>query len=666
MKNLFIAFLIFLTVVPISGQTKYMVYFKDKGIGQGERLNKSSELYKIAESQLSQRAIERRKRTLGENYITEKDIPINGEYINQLTDRSVEIVRELKWFNAVSCMLTAEQVDEISEFDFISKVEKAKVYKRRIIEDGSQARELFKVESANSLDYGGALTQMELSEVPPVHDLGINGEDVIIGFIDSGFNWEFHESTKNLNMLWEYDYVYGDDDAGNLAGETLSSSNRHGTQTLAIACGYQSGAIIGPSFNADVMVARTEDEGSEKNVEEDNFAAAVEQMENRGVDIMTSSLGYNLFDSGETSYTFDDMDGQTAVVTLAYETAAQLGVLTITSSGNEGAPDPNYPYRGLTAPSDGELTVAVGNVSSENVLAGSSSRGPTADGRIKPEVVAMGTNVYSVGTSENSYSSVNGTSYAAPIVAGIAGQIYSAFPHITNRQARQMLMESGDNVGDPNNDRGWGLVSAKKAVTYPNLENMGDGFRLHKIFIEDGGIDNSSVKVNYSVNGANAVEAPMTFDGNYLFTFDFPALAANDEVEIYFAFDRTSGYSSRSPLTGTYKMNYGQLHVNFATDTEDFEELPTQFLLKQNYPNPFNGQTRIEFSILKTEKVNLTIYNLLGQKVKTLFDGIMEPGNKALSWDGRDDSGKGVVTGAYFYTLFTPNGMVTNKMIYLK
>ncbi|MBU1100463.1 MAG: S8 family serine peptidase [Bacteroidetes bacterium] len=666
MKNYFIALLIFASVISITGQSKYLVYFKDKGIEEGERLNKTSELYKIAESQLSQRAIERRKKVLGEEYITLRDIPINLDYINNLSERNIEILQKLKWFNAVSCILTEEQLVEISGLGFVDKVEKVKVYKRRVVEDEPFSGRLDKIESTNTLDYGNSYNQMNLSQVPVVHDLGINGEDVIIGFIDSGFNWEYHESTKNLTVLWEYDYVYVDDNTGDNPGDVLLGINKHGTQTLAIACGYQPGQVIGPSFNADVMLARTEDEGSERNVEEDNFAAAVQAMESRGVDILTSSLGYNLFDAGQTSYTYNEMDGLTAICTIAYEAAAELGVLTITSAGNEGALNTNNLYSGLTAPADGELTVAVGSVTSGNSIVSSSSSGPTADGRIKPEVVAQGSNAYSVGQSAGSFSFVNGTSFAAPLVAGIAGQLYSAFPHLTNRQARQMLMESGDNVAQPDNRRGWGLVSAKKAVTYPNLQNTGNGFRLHKIFIEEGGINTSSVKVHYQVNGGSETESAMSFDGNYLYTFNFPALANDDDVNLYFTFERTTGGSSREPLTSFYSMNYGQLHINFATDIEAPEELPTEFTLGQNYPNPFNGWTHIEFSVLKKENVKLHIFNVLGQKVRTLFDGIMEPGNKVLSWNGTDDSGAGVVTGAYFYTLVTPGGMITNKMIYLK
>ena len=161
------------------------------------------------------------------------------------------------------------------------------------------------------------------------------------------------------------------------------------------------------------MFAKTENVDHELNEEEDDFAAAVQEMENRGADIITSSLGYLDFDSDQPySYTHLDMDGKTAVTTIAYELAAQRGVITITSAGNEGAPD--TPLGGVSAPADGELTIAVGNVSIGNVVQTTSSKGPTADGRIKPEVVALGTNVRAVNTAINSYTSnASGTSFAA-------------------------------------------------------------------------------------------------------------------------------------------------------------------------------------------------------------------------------------------------------------
>ena len=667
MKQILLLILFFSLTFSITAQTKYFIYFKDKGISEATGLAKSSQLYKSAEERLSEKSRERRAKVLGrENIVTYKDIPIRQSYKENIEKLGIKIRRSLNWLNAVSCYLTDDELRLVRDLEYVERVEpvralSSKASKSENVGSGSSINN-----STTSLDYGNSYMQMNLSEVPAVHDLGIAGEGVIIGFIDSGFNWKHHASISELNVLYEYDFVYDDDDTGDDGKDSSSVQNVHGTQTLAVACGYEPEFIVGPAYKADVMLGKTEYLVDELNSEEDDFAAAVEQMENRGVDIITTSLGYLIFDSDQFSYTHDDMDGKTSISTIAFETAAQLGVLTITSSGNEGEYSTSRPYGGITAPADGFLTIAVGNVTSSNIVTSLSSRGPTADGRIKPELCALGTSVYSVGRDSATFRWVDGTSYSAPIVAGIAGQLYSAFPHLTNRQARQILMESGDNVEMPNNDRGWGLLSARKAVTYPNLEDIGTGFRIHKIFIDTLGVNSETIRINYSINGDAFNQNEMVFDGNYKYTFDLPALSNQDLLEFYFTFTNNEGFPIREPESNYYRSTYGELHVNLLTDEEKITEIPTDYSLSQNYPNPFNGETHIEFYAPKHDKVNLVIYNSLGEKVTELYKGEVESGKHRFSWKGESSVGVPAASGVYFYVLYTPSQIFSGKMIYLK
>lgn len=667
MKN-FLILLLFLAIqLNVFPQAKYFIYFKDKGITKEHKLTKSSEVFKIAEEQLSTKARARRMKVLEEDEIvTYKDIPVSKEYLSVLHTNGIKIKRVLNWFNAVSCYLTDEQIQKLKKLDFIDKVEPVKKLRNKFPDNESQTF-LHKNDGGdNILDYGNSLTQMELSQVPVVHEMGITGERVIIGFIDSGFNWEYHSSTNHLNVLWEYDFVNDDNDTGDDGNDDSPSQNVHGTQTVAVACGYEPGRIIGPAYDADVMFGKTEYIVNELNTEEDDFAAAVEEMEKRGVDILTSSLGYLIFDNGQFSYTHDDMDGQTAITTIAYETAAQMGVLTITSAGNEGTFGPNNPDGGITAPADGLLTIAVGNVNSANVVVSSSSRGPTADGRIKPEVVAMGSSVYSVGRNAGEYQYVSGTSYSAPIVAGIAGQIYSAFPHLNNLQVRQMLIESGDNPLLPNNTRGWGLVSALRAVTYPNLQSRGSSFRLYKIFHHERGINPGSVQVHYSVNNGDFISGVME---NYLdnkFRFNFPHLTTGDNLQIYFSYANNDGEEIREPQDKNFTARYGELQMNLNNEVIIPDEIPNECMLSQNYPNPFNNSTEICFSIPRDEEIKLVIYNLLGEEVITLHDGVISAGTYFVNWNANDSKGNECNSGIYFILLQTSSGNLSRKMIYLK
>ena len=667
MKRTLLLFLFFVFTISAAAQTKYFVYFKDKGISEINGLAKTSQLYKKAEENLSEKCLERRAKVLGrDNLVTMKDVPVNESYKEKLTKLGIKIRRSLKWLNAVSCYLTENELLQVRKLDCVDRVEPVRALTNKSNENTYDDSPGEIIDSTNLLDYGHSYTQMNLCEVPPVHNLGIAGQGVIIGFVDSGFNWEHHASTSGLNVLWEYDFVHDDNDTGDDGFDTRSDQNVHGTQTVSVACGYEPGVLVGPAYRADVMFGKTEFIGQELNSEEDDFAAAVEEIENLGADIITSSLGYLEFDSGQLSYTHEDMDGKTAITTVAFETAAQLGVLTITSAGNEGAYSENRPYGGVTAPADGFLTIAVGAVDANNNVTGFSSRGPTADGRIKPEVCAMGSSVFAVGHDTLSFSFADGTSYSAPIVAGIAGQLYSAFPYLTNLQARRILMEAGDNAGTPNNERGWGLLSAKKAITYPNLEAINPGFRLHKIFINDNGVNSATVRINYSVNGNDFAQSEMTFDGDYEYTFELPTLSESDSLQFYFTYSDSSGAVVREPETEYYKSVYGDLYVNKVTGTEIISDIPESYSLSQNYPNPFNGETHIEFFAPRHDEVSLVIYNSLGEKVKQLYKGEVNAGKHRFTWKGDSSIGLPASSGVYFYVLYTPSQIFSGKMIYLK
>ena len=245
--------------------------------------------------------------------------------------------------------------------------------------------------------------------------------------------------------------------------------------------GFDEGNLIGPAFNASYVLAKTEYVPAETHVEEDNYAAALEWMDSIGVDITSSSLGYSEFDDSVFSYNYKDMDGKTTIVTKAAEMAFDRGLVVITSAGNEG----NTSWKYITAPGDGFNTLTIGAVSSTNIVTSFSSEGPTFDGRIKPEIVAMGSGVINAraGTIDG-YGSGGGTSYSAPIAAGIAGLLLSAHPHLTNTQVRKIMIDSGDNFENPDNERGYGLISAVRALTYPNLEAIDGGFRVHKLFAD--------------------------------------------------------------------------------------------------------------------------------------------------------------------------------------
>ena len=657
-------------------QTKYFIYFKDKRITNNQALSKSSVLYYEAVSSLSERSIERRKKSMGDNFITYEDLPIRKDYINGLKNLGVKIVWRLKWFNAVSAYLTDEQKNLVLQLPYVSKVEPVKIIKNKHLNNNVSSTTLYKSSVINGFNYGPSYTQDELIKIPEVQAKGIDGNGVIIGLLDSGFRWKTHESLEARKVIAEYDFVFDDSVTANQdsvivtpdSGKVINvgdipGQDTHGTNVFSIIGGFKQGEIIGPAFNASYILAKTEDERSESHIEEDNYARALIWMDSLGVDITSSSLGYNQFDDPAENYTYADMNGKTAIVTKAAELAFQRGILTITSAGNEG----NLKWHYIVAPADGFNIIAVGAVNSDNIVAGFSSRGPTSDGRIKPDVVAQGVDVYHADPYDSAaYSSGNGTSYSAPLASGTAALLLSAYPYLSNVQARDILLRTAGNFYTPNNVRGYGLVSATKAVSFPNLEIINGEYILHKIFLDHNKIDPSTVVLNYLEEGSGINQVNMSYDGKLKYYAAFPVLSYNVKVEFYFTFSDSSGKNFREPVNVNYYFNYGDLLVKTFKDTSTAELPFNDDVLAQNRPNPFNGITEISFKSAGNENAQIIIYNILGKKVKTVYNGISQAGINTVYWDGTTGAGSQAASGIYIYTLILNGKFYSRKMVCLK
>ncbi|MFB3057297.1 MAG: S8 family serine peptidase, partial [Ignavibacteriaceae bacterium] len=257
-------------------QTKYLIYFNDKGITASERLEKSSNLYQSALNELTPRSISRRIKNLGEeNIISFEDIPIKPDYITSLESLGIKIENNLKWFNAVSAYLTDQQIEDIFQLNFIDKIEKVRILKfnNKLPEltDASSKRFYFDF----PINYGESFDQLQLSEIPIVHSKGITGDGVLVGMLDTGFDWKNHESLQNATIIAEYDFVNKDsvtsDEENDQPGQ-----HWHGTLTFSVVGGFKDSSLIGSGFGSDFVLAKTEDIRSETHVEEDNYAAALQ------------------------------------------------------------------------------------------------------------------------------------------------------------------------------------------------------------------------------------------------------------------------------------------------------------------------------------------------------------------------------------------------------
>ncbi len=661
MKKSFTLLFLFFLQINLLSQTKYLIYFIDKG-SDAIRLNKSSRIYQDAEKLLTQESIERRKQVMGDNYITFEDLPVNESYVNSIESLGVHVIHKLKWFNAVSCYLSNDQLGQIKSLPFVKNIEQVRSFtKREPIEEFAKPHQ--QLQKTNYLlDYGASFTQNNLSDIPVVHDLGINGEGVIVGLLDSGFRWKTNPSLQNRQVLGERDFIQGDNNTAN-EGDDASNQDSHGTNVFSIIAGYSPGFLIGPAFGAKYLLAKTEDIRTEKNIEEDNYAAALEWMESQGVHITSSSLGYSTFDAGQVSYTFQQMDGKSTIVARAANLAFERGVTTLSSAGNEGTSYWGPGVSGIQSPADAPNMIAVGAVTNLNVVSSFSSRGPTSDGRIKPDIVAQGSSVVYGGVS-GTYSSGNGTSYSAPIAAGIAAILKSAFPHLTNQQIRQIMLESGDNVSSPNNERGYGLISAKRAVTYPNFSFINGQPVINKAFILNGGINESTLRIFIRESNQNFVESPLQKRNSYSYTYNVPSAFADKNIEFYFTYQGNDGVTYREQSINNFRFKYGSWAIdNILTDEKQSEKIPETFSLSQNYPNPFNPSTNISYSVPRASFVTLKIYDLLGREVATLVNEFKQPGIHNSQFNINNSPS---ASGIYIYTLNAGNFVQSKKMVLLK
>ena len=436
------------------GSVKYWIFLRDKESGAAK-----AGLADVVS--ITDRALERRARR-GDRNSAYLDRPISGEYVSMLLSSGIRTFHQSRWLNAVSAFLTPEQVVIARDLAFVSKI---RPVARTRVETLTEERIPSPVFSPRRrLNYGASEGQLQLVNAITNLEQGINGAGVRLGIIDTGLGDLSHPALAL--MVAEGRFIETRDFTG--LGD---DGSRHALSVLSVAAGFTEGQLIGPAYGAEVLHARTEYTRSETNQEEDNLVAALEWMESEGVDVVNISLGYALFDDGETSYTYDDMDGRTTVVTQAVAMAAGLGVVVVSSAGNEGGCSPGTCWYYITAPADADTVITVGATDSMGNRAVFSSHGPTSDGRIKPDISAQGQSV-TVAVSGGSFGRGSGTSFSSPMVAGIVAQILQVNPSLSPLEVRTLIRNTAripnpdapDAETFPNNDLGWGIIDAGAAV----------------------------------------------------------------------------------------------------------------------------------------------------------------------------------------------------------
>ena len=327
----------------------------------------------------------------------------------------------------------------------------------------------------------------------------------------------------------------------------------------------------------------------------------------------------------------------------------------------------------MIAPADGIDVISVGAVYSNGKLVGFSSRGPTYDGRIKPDVVAMGSGVSCVTVgSVDQYRTASGTSLACPLVAGVAALVLQAHPYLTPTQVKEAVRETANNAVMPDNEFGWGLVNAYEAIFYHGLffsstpqifnnDQLGHLVRT-KIFSKYKLIGDSLL-VHYAIEDGSfsSVElSPTEEDKEYQGWL--PLQSKDTKIKFYFsAADKNGDYKNFPHKAPDSYFTF----LAFDSTISEYEPVPEDFKLFQNYPNPFAGETAIEYDIFIPGNASLIIYNIRGQKVRTIISDYHNNERFVKSWDGLDDKGKRMAAGVYFYRLKTNETSIVKRLVYL-
>ncbi len=425
-----------------------------------DRRDTSEEAYEACLSELDPKAIQRRIRARG-TAVNESDLPFHPDDLAAIRANGFHIRTISRWLGAVSVIPENETatLENLQSLAHVREIRQVGTYQS--INDLPDATPSDYLEpdnngqatprsvnpqrstSEDSAYYGFAWAQNQLIGVPEAHEMGYTGEGVRIGFLDGGYNfYDVHPAFANLTVV---DTWNAHDSTSNVFTGT------HGSACLSVTAANLPQTMVGVAPNVEVLLVRTEDGADEYPEEEDYFVAGLEWAETNGADLISTSLGYSDW------YSFDDYDGNTCLTTVACDEAAARGLLVITSAGNRGE-------EGLSAPADGDSVLAVAAVDSTGEIRGFSSRGPTADGRIKPDVSAMGYRCAVVPDSADGYRLGSGTSFSCPAVAGAAALMLESDPTLLPMDFINILRATADRSVVPDNAYGWGIINIPLAL----------------------------------------------------------------------------------------------------------------------------------------------------------------------------------------------------------
>ncbi len=438
---------------------KFWIQFKDK---QGTPYSISK-----PEQFLSPKAIERR--TKYQIPVTEQDLPVSPVYIQKVMelDPNMVLFTKSKWLNGITIYSEKENIMElIQKLDFVILVEKTIPMKEK--ED--KITSVYHYNNTNTpvtstgipkdIDYGLSYGQVKINNIHWLHRMGFNGEGINLMVLDGGF--------QNIDEISQFQFLREQNRLREVRHIVSPSADpfragSHGTMVLSCIAAYVPGELVGTAPGVTVWMAQTEDGRSENKVEEDNWVAGVEWADSLGIYVINSSLGYTKFDDSTKVRVNQDLTGKVSRASIAASFIASKGMILCNSAGNEGG----KPWNLIGCPADATDILTVGGVDVTGKRAYFSSYGPTADGRIKPDAVAVGRDAY-VANPRGVAIRADGTSFSSPLMSGMVACLWQAFPQKNAYQIMDAIRKSGDRAANPDNSLGYGITDFLKAYNILN------------------------------------------------------------------------------------------------------------------------------------------------------------------------------------------------------
>ena len=451
MKKLLLVFAFFISL-PFFGQEDAWVHLQDKP---------NSDTYLAAPlTMLSQRALERRAR---QNISLDmKDVPLDAGYYAQIKNANgITVLAKSKWLNAIHVQGTQADINNLqSIFSFVAQIEFADT---TLNTTGKSAQRSSHSKNKNkfaamktSYNYGTTSTQVTMLNADFLHQEGYTGAGMLIAVIDAGFPnvdelLAFQKLRDDDQILGGYDFVN--------RSTNFYTGNNHGTNVLSDIAGYIEGVFVGTAPDASFYLFISEDVANEVPLEESLWVEAAERADSLGVDVINTSLGYTTFDNANYNHSYADMDGETTFISRGAEIGASRGMMLVNAAGNSGSSSWKY----MGAPADAAGVFTVGAVDAQEDIASFSSFGPTADNRIKPDVLAHGENVFVIDHLTGVPKPSNGTSFSSPVMSGVVACFWQAFPNLTSAEVRQRIRASADRYNNPDEQYGYGVPDFKSA-----------------------------------------------------------------------------------------------------------------------------------------------------------------------------------------------------------